>query len=116
MLRWSVGGHYAHITLGLKDLTAGDSYLHLRMMKFRDLEFPIWMNILFYFFLIFIVIQLQLSAFSPTPPPHRSWTHLPPPPQTSPFGFVHVSFIVVPENPSPHYPLPTPLWLLLDCS
>ena len=31
-------------------------------------------------------------------------------------GFVHVSFIVVPENPFPYYPLPTPLWLLLDCS
>ena len=35
---------------------------------------------------------------------------------TLPLGFVHVSFIVVPENPSPHCPLPTPLWLLLHCS
>ena len=24
--------------------------------------------------------------------------------------------IVAPVNPSPHYPLPIPLWLLLDCS
>ena len=35
---------------------------------------------------------------------------------TLPLGFVHVSFIVVPENPFPNYPVPTPLWLLLDCS
>ena len=34
---------------------------------------------------------------------------------TLPLGFVHVSFIVVPENPFPNYPVPTPLWLLLDC-
>ena len=71
---------------------------------------------LFFFFLIFIVIQLQLSAFSPYPstPPQP----IPPPSLTStlPLGFVHVSFIVAPIDPSPYYPLPTPLWLLLDCS
>ena len=49
-----------------------------------------------------------------TPPPHPSHPHLPPllPPY---LGFVHLSFIVVPENPSPlssHYPLLPPLWLL----
>ena len=33
-----------------------------------------------------------------------------------PLDFVHVSFVVVPVIPSPHSPLPTPLWLLLDCS
>ena len=69
-----------------------------------------------FFFLIFIVIQLQLSAFSPHPstPPEPN----PPPSPTSalPLDFVHVSFIVVPIIPSPHCPLPTPLWLLLDCS
>ena len=27
-----------------------------------------------------------------------------------------MSFIVVPVIPSPHCPLPTPLWLLLNCS
>ena len=63
-----------------------------------------------------IVVQLPLSAFSPHPstPPQPN----PPasPASTLPLGFVHVSFIVVSENPSPHYPLPTPLWLLLDCS
>ena len=68
-------------------------------------------------FYYFIVVQLQLSVFSPH--------HVPPPPQpnpppsfasTFPLGFVHVSFIVVPENPSPHCPLPPPLWLSLDFS
>ena len=70
---------------------------------------------LFSFKNYFIVVQLQLSVFSPRPsPPHPN-----PPPSlasTFPLGFVHVSFIVVPENPSPHCPLPPPLWLLLDCS
>ena len=50
---------------------------------------------------------------------------LPPPPQTNPppslastlpLCFVHVSIIVVPENPSLHCCLPPPLWLLLDYS
>ena len=70
----------------------------------------------FNLFLFFIVIQLQLSAFSPHPstPPQP----IPPPSPTStfPLDFVHVSFMVAPVNPSPHYPLPTPLWLLLHCS
>ena len=70
----------------------------------------------FFFKKIFIVVQLQLSAFSPHPstPPQRN----PPPSLTStlPLDFVHVSFIVVPVIPSPHCLLPTPLWLLLDCS
>ena len=70
-----------------------------------------------YFFIIhFIVVQLQLSAFSPhhSPTPYEK-----PPPffaSTLPLGFVHVSFIVVPENPSSHYPLLPPLWLLVECS
>ena len=58
----------------------------------------------FFFKKIFIVVQLQLSAFSPHPTPAK------------PLDFVHVSFIVVPVIPSPHYLLPTPLWLLLDGS
>ena len=74
------------------------------------------LNIFFQFLNYFIVIQLQLSAFSPhlsTPPQPNS----PPfPASTLPLGFVHVPFIVVPENPAPHYPFPPPLWLLLDCS
>ena len=70
----------------------------------------------FFFFLIFTVTQLQLYAFSPhasTPP------QLNPPPSptpTLPLDFVNVTFIVVPVIPSPHCPLPTPPWLLLDCS
>ena len=64
----------------------------------------------------FIVIQLQLSAFSPHPSTPPQLNPPPFPASTLPLDFVHVSFIVVPENPSPHYPLPPPLWLLLDCS
>ena len=60
----------------------------------------------------FIVVQVQLSAFTPTIPPHSSHPHLPP--LLSPhLGFVHVSFIAVPENPSPFtpplFPLTSPL-------
>ena len=66
--------------------------------------------------LFLIFIQLQLSAFSPHPyaPPQP----VPPPSPTStlPLDFVLVSFIVAPIDPSPHYPIPTPLWLLLHCS
>ena len=68
----------------------------------------------FFFFLIFIVTQLQLSAFSPHP--STLLQQAPSPASTLTLGFVHVSFIVVPENPSPHYPFAPPLWLLLDCS
>ena len=67
--------------------------------------------LLFICFLIFIVIQLQLYAFSPHPstPPQLN---LPPSPTfTLPLDFVHVSFIVVPVIPSPRCPLPTPPWL-----
>ena len=65
-----------------------------------------------WFLKICIVIQLQLSAFSPHPftPPQLN-----PPPfpaSTFPIDFVHVSFIVVPVNPSPHGPLPTPLKII----
>ena len=71
---------------------------------------------LFEFLNYFIVVQLQLSAFSPHPSAPPQPNPPPSPASTVPLGFVHVSFIVIPENPSPHYPLPRPLWLLLDCS
>ena len=79
-----------------------------------------WRSFFFFFmsstFFFKIVIQLQLSAFSShpsTPPPPN-----PPPSPTStlPLDFVHVYFIVVPINPSPHCPLTSPLWPLPDCS
>ena len=58
-----------------------------------------------YYLLFFIVIQLQLSAFSPHPstPPQLN----PPayPTSTLPLDFVHVSFILVPVIPSPHLSL-----------
>ena len=57
----------------------------------------------FFNFLNFIVVQVQVSAFSPHDflPPQPS-----PPPSldsTPTLGFVYVSFIVVPENPSPFF-------------
>ena len=58
-----------------------------------------------------------VSIFPPPfPPPHPSPLLTLNP---TPLGFVLVSFIHVPENPSaflPHHPLPPPLWLLLVCS
>ena len=53
---------------------------------------------IFWILLNCIVVQVQFSAFSPSP--HPSHSHLPPliPPA---LGFVHVCLIVVPENPSP---------------
>ena len=61
-----------------------------------------------FFCLFLIVIQLQLSAFSlhPSTPPQPNPP--PSPASTLPLDFVHVSFIVVPENPSPHSPLSLP--------
>ena len=57
------------------------------------------------------VVCLFSPCLHPTPAePTSSAT------STLPLDFVHVSFIAVPVIPSPHCPLPTPLWLLLDCS
>ena len=61
---------------------------------------------------LFIFIQLQLSAFSPLPSTPPQPVPPPSPTTTLPLDFVLVSFIVAPIDPSPHYPLPTPLWLL----
>ena len=74
------------------------------------------LDVYFSFFLIFIVIQLQLSAFSPHPSTPPQLNPPPSPTSTLSLGFVHMSFIVVPVILSPHCPLPTPPWLLLDCS
>ena len=69
----------------------------------------------FFFFLVslhfiyfFIVIQLQLSAFSPHPSTPSQPIPPPSPTSTLPLDFVLVSFIVAPVNPSPHYSSPLP--------
>ena len=67
------------------------------------------LNVLF-FLTFFIVVQVQLCALSshPSPPPQPS----PPPSAVStPSHYtVHVSFIIVPANPSPFFPIiPSPL-------
>ena len=72
--------------------------------------FGIWFYFTYFlklFYCSFTVVCI-FSPPQPNPPPS--------PASTLPLGFVHAYFIVVPENPSPHYPLPTPLWLLFDCS
>ena len=67
------------------------------------------------FFVCFVLFHKLLYCcsitvvciFSPPPPPPQP--NLPPSPaSTLLLGFVHVSFIVVPENPSPHCPLLLP--------
>ena len=68
-----------------------------------------------YLFFIIIVIQLQLSVFSPHPSSPTQQNPPPSPTSTLHLDFVHVSFIVVTVNPSPHCSLPTPLCLFLDC-
>ena len=59
---------------------------------------------LFYFLKNFIVIQFQLSAFSPHPSTRLQPNPPPSPASTLHLDFVHMSFMVVPENPSPYYP------------
>ena len=81
------------------------------------LKIFIYLFIYLFIFHIFIVVQVQLSPFPshfPTPQPSPLPTL-----DLTPFGFVHVSFVDVPENPSPfllHYPFPPPLWSLSVCS
>ena len=60
----------------------------------------------------FIVVQVQFSAFFPNPSPNPSPPHLPP--VSTPLIIVHVSFIIVPTNPSPFSPETpsSPLWSL----
>ena len=73
---------------------------HLSLSCTTMKPFGACLALVFFFNFIFIVVQVQLSPFSL----HHS---LLPQPSTfptldpTPFGFVHVSFIDVPENPSP---------------
>ena len=85
-----------------------------RFKKWKD------MTTEFFYFIIFknyfIGVQVLLSAFTPHHSPNPSHPHLPPLIPT-PLNFVHVSFIVVPEN---HSPVPSIIpshlpWLLSDC-
>ena len=57
------------------------------------------------------VVCIFSPSLHPTPAKPTSLPHL-----HTPLDFVHLSFIVVPVIPSPHCPLPTPLWLLLHSS
>ena len=73
----------------------------------------------FKFFSFYCCSGTIVSVFPFTTPLHPSHPHFPPSILPPPFGFVHVSFIHVPENPSlfsPCYPHPTHLWLLSVCS
>ena len=65
-------------------------------------------NTILLFIYLFIVHSWSIFPPTTTSPPHPS------PPLTlnpTPFGFVHVSLIYIPDNPSPfslHYPSPQP--------
>ena len=68
--------------------------------------FLFFLFIPFYFFLFFLFYCCSITVvciFSP-PQPNPD----PSPASTLPLSFVHVSFIVVPENPSPHCPFSPP--------
>ena len=65
-----------------------------------------------YLFFNYFIVQSQLSAFSPHPSTPPQLNPPPSPTYTLPLDFLHVSFIVAPVNPFPHYPLSSPLWLL----
>ena len=56
-----------------------------------------------FLFLCFYCSSTVVSIFLPTTLPNPSHPHLPPPILPT-LGFVHVSFIVVPKNPSPCSP------------
>ena len=90
-------------------------YIEFFFKSFLFLLFFNFFHILFLFLFLFF-IQLQLSAFSPHPSTPPQLNPPPSPTSTLPRDFVLVSFIVAPIDPSPHYPLPTSLWLLLHCS
>ena len=73
----------------------------------------LWISSLQRAILFLKLFKYSCLHFPPTTLPHASHPHLPlliPPP----LGFVHVSFIVFPENPSPISP--SPLWSLSVCS
>ena len=63
-------------------------------------------------FFIFIVIQLQLSAFSPHPSTPPQPNSPPSPTSTLLLDFVHVSFILAPINTSPLSPPHSPLGIV----
>ena len=63
-----------------------------------------------YYYSVTIVCMFSPSLH-PTPASATSLSHLHPPPWFCPC-VLHIA----PIDPSPHYPLPTPLWLLLQCS
>ena len=68
--------------------------------------------------LVFYCFSSTIISICPPSLPYSS-PILTPTFECIPFGFVHVSFIVVhvvPVIPSPHCPLPTPPCPLLDCS
>ena len=64
--------------------------------------------LLIYFFKLFYCCSVTVvSAFSPHPSTPPQPKPPPSPASTLPLDFVHVSFIGVRVNASPHYPLPT---------
>ena len=98
-------------------LQSKSSFYHLTPISWQIYKFIVVTVVIVskYKVLLYCCSITVVCIFSPplptTPAKHASLLA-----STLPLGFVHLSFIVVPENPSPHCPLPPPLWLLLDCS
>ena len=73
----------------------------------------------FGFFFFYLFLLLFKYSFLPFPPALPTTAALPPPSRFHPhLVIVHVSFIIVPANPSPFslIILSRPLWLLSACS
>ena len=110
-LRSNTYGRYLANTYGKNDGYLERLMSFPRKMSLEELCVYFYL-FLFLFCVIFVTFFLLLCKYScfhfPTiTPPYPSHPHFPP--LILPlFGFVHVSFIYVPENPSPLLPLSPP--------
>ena len=82
-----------------------------RVVLFLCLDFIFYLNFFKKNFYSVTIVCIFSPSLHPTPVNPTSLPHFYPPP-----WFCPSAFVVAPVDTSPHYPLPTPLWLLLHCS
>ena len=102
---WEVHTHSLGLHLPLSPGQHPGSWLKCCFSSHRLL--PSFTDTHFFFKKLFYCSSITVVCISP---PLLSPTPATPPPSlasTLPLGFVHVTFIVVPENPYPHWPLPS---------